>query len=335
MTAHSKSPVRSVLRPLAVALTLAVGVTLAACSSGGGAAAPSDSGTAAPEDTSLRIGFSPFSMQIPAFIGLADGLTHAAEEAGDTVITADAKGDPSTQLQQIQQWVQLDQVDAIWVIPQSAEAISSAIDEALAKGIVVVASGVPEDYGMEEGAAGITFSNVDNVAYGTEIGALTAQCITERLDGQGEIIFLQSPSGAQSTAEINDAIHAAVEDGAPDATFVNEQDAADRLGSAQIVSSALQAAPDANSLIATDDESSLGGLDAFKAAGKNPADLCLVGAGGNEEAVQAVKDGELYAEVAFDFIGDLMQNLDALHQMALDPSAPGQQLTIPITTITE
>ncbi len=204
--------------------------------------APSES-AAAGTDGPLRIGFSPFSMQIPAFIGLADGLTKAAESTGDTVITADAKGDPSTQLQQIQQWVKLDQVDAIWVIPQSAEAISSAIQEALDAGIVVVASGVPADYGLEEGAAGISFSNVDNEAYGTQIGELTAQCVTERLDGKGQIIFLQSPSGAQSTAAINDSIKAAVADGAPDAEFVNEQDAADRLGSAQIVSSALQAAP--------------------------------------------------------------------------------------------
>ena len=329
-----QSPVRTVLRPLAAALTLAVGISLTACS-GGGAAAPSDSGSAAPEDGALRIGFSPFSMQIPAFIGLAEGLTHAAEESGDTVITADAKGDPSTQLQQIQQWVELDQVDAIWVIPQAADAITSAIEDALAKGIVVVASGVPEDYGMEEGAAGISFSNVDNVAYGTQIGDLTAQCITERLDGKAEIIFLQSPSGAQSTAEINDSIKAAVAEGAPDAEFVNEQDAADRLGSAQIVSSALQAAPNANAIIATDDESSLGALDAFKAAGKNPSELCLVGAGGNEEAVAAVDSGELYAEVAFDFVGDLGQNLEELHTLAADPSAPGQQLTIPIQVFTQ
>ena len=329
-----QSPARTVLRPLAAALTLAVGISLTACS-GGGTAAPSESGAAASEDGALRIGFSPFSMQIPAFIGLAEGLTHAAEESGDTVITADAKGDPSTQLQQIQQWVELDQVDAIWVIPQSAEAITSAIDDALAKGIVVVASGVPEDYGMEEGAAGISFSNVDNVAYGTQIGELSAQCITERLDGKAEIIFMQSPSGAQSTAEINDSIKAAVAEGAPDAEFVNEQDAADRLGSAQIVSSALQAAPNANAVIATDDESSLGALDAFKAAGKNPSEFCLVGAGGNEEAVAAVDSGELYAEVAFDFVGDLGQNLEELHTLAADPSAPGQQLTIPIQTFTQ
>lgn len=335
MTRTSR-PVRTVLRPLAAAVTLAVGVSLAACSGGAVDPAATGGGSEAPvEDGALRIGFSPFSLQIPAFIGLSEGLTGAAEARGDTVITADAKGDPSTQLQQIQQWVQLDQVDAIWVIPQVADALTSAIDEALAKGIVVIASGVPEDWGLEEGAAGVSFANVDNVAYGTQIGELAAECIAERLDGAGEIIFLKSPSGAASSAEITDAIKAAVADGAPDATFANEQDAADRLGSAQIVSSALQAAPNANAVIATDDESSLGALDALKAAGKTPSDLCLIGAGGNEEAVAAVDGGELYAEVAFDFVGDLQQNLEEMHILAEDPSAPGRQLTIPIETFTQ
>ncbi|GAA1960231.1 sugar ABC transporter substrate-binding protein [Microbacterium deminutum] len=330
---RSKSPVRSVLRPLAVALTIAVGLSLAACSSGGGTAAPSASSSGSTAAKPLRIGFSPFSMQIPAFIGMSQGMTAMAQAQGDTVITADAKGDPSTQQQQIQQWVDLGQVDAIWVIPQSAPAVASALKSALDKGIVVLAAGVPADYGMQDGAAGITFSNTDNKAYGTQIGTLTSDCINKRLDGKGQIIFLKSPSGAQSTAAINDAIKAAVAAGSPDATFVNEQDAKDRLGSQQIVSSALQASPDANSMIATDDESSLGGLDAFKAAGKDPSKLCIVGAGGNDEAKAAVANGEFYAEVAFDFQKDIAQNLAELHTLAADPSAPGQQLTIPITVI--
>lgn len=329
---RSKSPLRSVLRPLAVAVTIAVGISLAACSSGG-ASTPSSSASASGEAGPLRIGFSPFSMQIPAFIGMAAGMTGMAEAQGDTVITADAKGDPSTQQQQIQQWVDLGQVDAIWVIPQSAEAVSAAIRSALDKGIVVLASGVPADYGMDEGAAGITFSNTDNEDYGTQIGTLTSDCINKRLDGKGQIIFLQSPSGAQSTEAINTAIKAAVATGSPDSEFVNEQDAADRLGSQQIVSSALQAAPGTNSLIATDDESTLGGVDAFKAAGMDPSTLCIVGAGGNDEAKAAVKSGDLYADVAFDFQKDIAQNLAELHTLAADPSAPGQQLTIPITVV--
>ena len=41
----------------------------------------------------------------------------------------------------------------------------------------------------------------------------------------------------------------------------------------------------------------------------------------------------LFGVVAFDFEADLMQNVDELHRMALDPTAEGQLLTIPISRI--
>ncbi|MEO8261381.1 MAG: hypothetical protein ABI566_02330, partial [Pseudolysinimonas sp.] len=112
----TKFTARSVRRPLAAALAVGVAIALAACST------PAPAATEGGDDgaQALRIGFSPFTLQVPALKGLADALTGVAQSQGDTVVVADAKGDPSTQLQQIQQWVDLDQVDAIWVIPAAA-----------------------------------------------------------------------------------------------------------------------------------------------------------------------------------------------------------------------
>jgi len=325
----TKFTARSARRSLAAALAVGVAIALAACS------------TPTPEVTeggdgaqALRIGFSPFTLQVPALKGLADALTGVAQSQGDTVVVADAKGDPSTQLQQIQQWVDLDQVDAIWVIPAAAEAVTSALVAAQAKGIVVIASGVPADYGFDGPQAGITFTNVDNADYGSKLGGLAADCINERLGGKGNIIYLQSPIGAQSSDEINQAVKDAIAEGAPDSTIVNTQDAAaDRLGNSQIIASAIQGAPDANVIIGTDDEATLGALDAAGQAGLDPTAICILGAGGNEEAVQSVTDGKLYGEVAFDFQAALGQNLVELHKLAADPSADGSQLTVPINLI--
>ncbi len=320
-------------RPLAAALTLGVAIALAACSTP--APTPTASGDAGSADKALRIGFSPLSLQIPALKGLADGLTAVAQGQGDTVVTADANYDPSTQLQQLQGWIDLGQVDAIWVIPVAGQAIQSALVAAQAKGIVVIAAGVPSDYGFDGPQAGITFANVDNADYGSKLGGLAADCINERLDGKGNIIYLQSPSGSQSSDAINQAVKDAIVAGAPDSTVVNTQEAGDRLASAQLVASALQGAPNANVVVGTDDESSLGGLDAFSAAGLDASKTCLVGAGGNDEAQQDVKDGKLYGVVAFDFQADLMQNLQELHKLSADPTVDGTQLTTPIQVITK
>lgn len=318
----------------AVAIAALTASSLAACGGGSSSGGTASSGASGSAKKALKIGFSPFSLQPPALKGLADGLTAAGKAQGDTVLTADPKGDPSTQLQQLQQWIQLGRVDAIWVIPTSGQSIAAAIKQAQAKGIVVIASGVPSDYGLQSGEQGITFTNVDNASFGGKLGELAGQCISERLGGSAKVISLVSPSGQQSSKDINTNVKSALTKGAPNAKIVNEQQAKDRLGSQQAVSSALQGAPDANALIGTDDEATLGGLAAFQQAGKNPKQSCLVGAGGNDEAVQAVKDGKLYGEVAFDFQKDLAQNLQQLHKMAADPKAPGEQIVTPIQVIT-
>jgi ABC-type sugar transport system substrate-binding protein len=327
-------------RYAALFATMAVAVvTLSACAGSPASSAVSTTKPAASASSAgaktLKIGFSPFTLQVAGLKGLADGLTAVGKSQGDTVITADPKGSPTTQLQQLQQWVQLGQVDAIWVIPVAAKTITPVLKQAQQKGIVVIASGVPADYGLTAGEPGITFTNVDNKAFGGKLGEQAAKCITDRLSGKGKVIFLKSAAGQQSTADINNNFLSALKSGAPAATIVNTQNGKDRLGSQQEVSSALQGAPDANVVVGVDDESTLGGLDAFKQAGKSASSTCVLGAGGNAEAQAAVKSGKLFADVAFDFQGDLMQNLKELHTMAASPKAAGTQLVTPIQVITK
>jgi ABC-type sugar transport system substrate-binding protein len=334
-------PFRSFARRSApAAILLAGALALTGCSgaaSGAGSSsssASSSSSSSAPASKGLKIGFSPFTLQVPALKGLADGLTAVGKSQGDTVITADPKGDPTTQLQQLHGWFNLKQVDAIWVIPVAGKTIQSVLTQAQSKGIVVIASGLPSDYGFSGPQAGITFTNVDNKAYGTKLGESTAQCIKERLGGKGKVIFLQSPSGQQSSKDIVDSFKSALASGSPDTKIVNTQTAKDRLGSQQEVSSALQGNPDANTVVGTDDESTLGALDAFKQKGKTPAKVCIVGAGGNDEAKAAVKSNSVYSDLAFNFQADLMQNIKELHSLAANPKATGKQLTTPIESIT-
>jgi ABC-type sugar transport system substrate-binding protein len=343
-------------RPLAAVLGVAVALVLAACGSSSTPASTPASSSAATTGTTasagstastaagspaaattkpLKIGFSAFNLQIPALEGVAEGLTAIGKAMGDTVLTADPKGDPSTQLQQIQQWVTLGQVDAIWVIPEAAKTLTPVIKQAQAKGIVVIASGVPSDYGFTGMQKGITFTNVDNKAFGSELGQQTAMCITQRLGGVGNVIYMSSAQGLQSTADINNDFKAALASGAPKSKIVNTQISTDRLGDQQKISSALQGNPDANVVVGTDDESTLGGLDAFTQAGKSPAKTCIVGAGGNAEAQGDVKSGKVFADVAFNFQADIAHNVKALGTLAADPASVGVQLTTPIQVITK
>ncbi len=75
------------------------------------------------------------------------------------------------------------------------------------------------------------------------------------------------------------------------------------------------------------DEGSLGALGAFAAAGKDLP--CLTETGGNDEVLQAVKDGKIYASVALQFQDDMVQSFDTLAKMIDDPTMTGEQLTVP------
>lgn len=324
------------LRPVAALVAVLAATSLAACSSDA-ASAPAAGGGAggtAAAGKALRIGFLPPTIGVPAFQGLKAGLEGAGQQLGDTILSDDAKGDPTKQLQTLQQWVRLGQVDALWVIPTAAKTIAPALKEAQAKGIVILAGGKPADYGFDGMQAGMTFSDVDNTAFGKGIGDLAAKCVTERLGGKASAIYVGPPSASESTTNINTSTKAALAAGAPGATLVQELVAKADLASTQIqVASALQGHPDSNMYVTGDAESTLAGLNAYTAAGKDPAKTCIVGNGGDDAQKKAVTAGTLYGIVAFDFVGDLMQNLQQLHTMAGAPTAQGKQLVVPITTI--
>ena len=323
-----------------VPVSICVALTLSACggsdeASGTGATAAPGAGAGSGEQ--LTIGFSPTTLQAPALAGLAKGLEGYAKSKGYKVLVADAKADVATQVQQTTGWIQRGQIDALWVIPVSSGSMASVVTLAKQKKVAVLVAGEPQDLGKSGPEAALSFSAVDNAAYGAALGEQLSKCITERFDGAGKIINMTPPpSGSATDKKIQDAILATLSTKLPNSKVVATVNAgATRLTAQQNAAGALSAHRDANAFIGTNDEIALGALGAFTAAGKDASKACIVGAGGGEEAVGAVKKKQLYAEIAFDFEKDLAQNVDALAAMAKDPAAPGSQLQVPFITVTE
>jgi len=101
----------------------------------------------------------------------------------------------------------------------------------------------------------------------------------------------------------------------------------DRQAAQTDVGSALQGHPNINAVFGQNDEGALGTIGAFKAAGKDIP--CITETGGNDEALAAVKSGDIYAVVALQFADDMTQNVDTLTKMLKDPTAEGEQLVTP------
>lgn len=272
--------------------------------------------------------FSPLSLDIPAMQGLSGALNHFADDAGIGYMALDPKFDPNTQAQQLAQVIETGRVNGAWAITISAPALRGVVQQAVARGIPMVVSGRPADYGFDEPLAGIAFSDVDYEAYGTTIGRELGNCIAEKLDGNGKVIFLGDTSGNEAAGVTDDFGKQGLTYAAPNAVIVAENLSKERLESQQKVSQMLLAHGEANAVYASNDENAMGALQAFEAAGLPTP--CIVSGGGSDEVLEYVASGKIYAAAGFDFQGDAHQNFQTLLGMMDNPTELGPILSIPI-----
>jgi ribose transport system substrate-binding protein len=341
-------------RAAAAALVLAAAATLAACSSSGTAASSSRTGsqssTASPSTTGtssagsgseqshttskpFKLGFSVLSLSIPGLQDTANALKAAGAQAGITVTVADPNFDAQTQVQQIEQWIQLKMVDVIWVIPIAPATMAPVIKQAQAAHIPILVDTQPAGAGYQGAAPGVSFSSTNYAQFGSDLGSLLSKCVTARLGGSAaKVVYETDPTGQTSDAATDAALKATVAKIAG-ASIVREVGVANQLAAQQSVASALQAVPDANAAIGTNDEAVLGAMQAFQQAGKNPANLCIIGGGLAAQAQAAIKAGTIYAGVAFDFTQDVKNNIGEILAMAADPTAVGRVMTVPISIL--
>jgi ABC-type sugar transport system substrate-binding protein len=329
-------------------------VTLAACGSSsnntsgssGSSSAPSSSATASSPGTNgdapgssadaagkpIKLGFSVLSLSIPGLQDTANALTAAGQKAGVSVTVANPNFNVQTQVQQIQQWIELRQVNAIWVIPIAPAAIAPLIKQAQAAHIPMLVDTDPSRVGETGALPGISFADTNYTKFGQDLGSMLTQCINQRLGGKSQIIYETDPTGQTSDADTGTALQAEIAQAAG-ASIIRTVSPGTQLAAQQDVSSALQAVPDADAAVGTNDEAALGALEAFQQAGKNPAKSCIVGGGAAAQSLAAIKAGTLYGGVTFNFQQDVINNVIEIRAMAADPTAVGKVLSVPISVI--
>jgi ribose transport system substrate-binding protein len=322
----SSKPRRVALAAIAVASLVslaACGGDTSAADSGTGDAGSGDSGGSADK----TIAFSPIGLAIPAMKGLSEGVTAYGESKGYKVVVQDPNMDPQKQVTDLTSVVESGAVDGAWAIMIAPPAAAPLVQTALDKSIPLILNGTPADYGLDGLGPGVSFSTIDYAAQGKAMGEELGNCINEKLGGKAEVLYGESQPGTAGKAEQDKAIKEALAATAPDAEIVSTITISDRAKAQTDVGNALQGNPGINAVMGQNDEGSLGALGAFAAAGKELP--CLTETGGNDEVLQAVKDGKIYASVALQFQQDMAQSFDALVAMIDDPEATGVQLTVP------
>ena len=319
------------MRPSAAVLVATItACVLSAC--GSGSTDTPAAGAASTPATSIRLGFSPLSLDIPGLQATADALKGAGAGAGIKVTVADPKFNVQTQVNQVRQWIQLGQVDAIWIIPIAPPAIAPLIAQAQAAKIPILVDTQPSAVGLQGAQPGVSFAFTDYTGLGTALGTMLTECVAKRTGGSAQVIQLKDPSGQTGNAETDAAI-AKVLAATPNIKIVKTIGAQTQLVAQQSTLSALQAAPDANAALGTNDEAALGALAAFQQAHKDLTKICVVGGGAADQAAAAVKAGTIYGGVTFDFETDTRNNITEIMAMRANPTAVGKVLTVPFKTV--
>ena len=219
---------------------------------------------------------------------LERGVKEIAEKNGDTVITLDPGFDPVKQLQNVEDLISR-KVDGIVIETVDGSALTSALMDAQRAGIPVVAN----DHLVDADELVISQTVSDN----HQAGVLAGEQLIKKLDGKGKVIILNFVGSAAKARE--DGFREAVAK-YPDIEIVGVADGNGLIDKANAATeNLLQANPDINGVMGINDQSALGALAAFDAAGKL-ANVAIVAVDGSPQALQFIKDGKMLATVKQD-----------------------------------
>lgn len=229
------------------------------------------------------IGLSISTLNNPFFVTLSDGAKAKAKEMKVTLKVVDAGDDSAKQVSDIEDLVSSG-VKVLIVNPVDSDAVASAVQDAIDAGVNVIAvdrivNGVKVDCSIAS----------DNVA-----GAqMAGEYLLKLLGNNPKIAELEGIPGASATVDRGNGFHKAV-DGK--AKVVASQTANfNRAEGLDVTENILQANPDVQGIFAHNDEMALGALEAIKSTGKN---IVIVGFDATDDALSAVKKGEMAATVA-------------------------------------
>ena len=239
------------------------------------------------------------TLKNPYFVTLADGAKAAGEEFGAEVVIYDAQDDAALQLSQVEDAIAAG-VDAICINPVHTEALIPAVEKANEAGIPVFS--VDRDVLGGERVCYIGTSNVLAAEQGA--ATLIRYLALAKRELPWRIVILEGIPGASAAVEreegFKNVFKPLIDRGAIE-VVADLTAYFDRAKGYQVMSDILATTTDIDAVIAANDEMILGALEAIKAAGLKvgfPDGILLMGFDAIDDAVAAVKTGELVGTVA-------------------------------------
>ena len=240
------------------------------------------------EDVSMA--FIVKDMTNPYYWRMGEGAKRAADELGIDLsyVSAEFNGDIEGQIAVFESEM-VKNHDAIVLVPMNGTALIPKVMEANAAGIPIITA----DTRVDEGPASVeTFVGLDEQ---TSFAGM-AQWVVDQLGGEGQVAILEGFRGS-STAELRLMGMMEVFDANPGievvASIAADWDTEKGLKASEDI---LQAHPDVDAIIGSNDLMALGAVQAVKGSGKLD-DIIIVGDDAIPSALAALRSGELNATI--------------------------------------
>ena len=268
---------------LVVSLLAVMAMVLGACTSAapGGAEAPP-----AAEAAKKVIAFSVPGMNFPFFVHMEKQVRDEAAKMGNVeIVTLDGQDNTTKQVSDLEAIVAKG-VDGIIISPRTADALAPAIQAAIDAGIPVVT--------IDRSVSGVTgllgHVGADNVIGGEEQG----KAILAMFPDGAKIIELLGTPGASPAIDRSAGLHNVIDPAGNIEVVCQQTGEFNRDKGMSVTENCLSANPDAQAIVAANDDMALGAIEAAKAAAVS---VPIIGFDALPEAIQAVQNGAMYGTV--------------------------------------
>jgi ribose transport system substrate-binding protein len=222
------------------------------------------------------IGISVPYADVPVVTFVNKFIVERAKERGYTGLTDPTQGGKiEGQQATMDSWIN-QKVDAIMGYSINPPVLAAIGRRAKAAGVAFYSFGDPVDGAIATVSPGM-------ISGGEAVGRVVVDWINAN-NPQAEVILLtdsQNTATAARTSKPKEAIQSKTK-----ATIVAKQDATTQEKGFEVVSTILQAHPNASVVVGLNDDGALGAARAFKQAGKDPSKSFIIGSDGSRPAIQ-------------------------------------------------
>lgn len=284
---------------------------------------PSASATPDAPAKTFTIGFANVNDIYPYLVKVREAIKKYAAAEGMNVLVANAAGDLNQQNGQVENFL-VQGVNAVITVPADPDGSTSMADQAWAAGVPYLTV-----------CGNINGKQIHVGSENYQAGVMQAEYLASILPQNGKVLYMTEDPVNQEYNDRRDGFMTLFTK-RPDLTLLAEQNSKNRLDLGMTVTETwIQAYSQFDAVVAQNDDSALGAIEALKAANRLQG-VTVVGLDGSEPALESIAAGELGATAFQDADGQAKALVELCKQIrdGVDPTTL-KDVVIPFKVITK